>query len=71
VIGGGFAYAAIADLVGTPVHSFTEAMYIVLTAAFLQPVPGVNPWGEAVGELHSLPVQIGYETGATGLLTPS
>jgi len=38
VIGGGLAYAAIADLVGEPVHSFTEAVYIVLTAAFLQPV---------------------------------
>jgi hypothetical protein len=37
-------------------------------AAFLEPVPGVNPWGESVGELHSLPAQIGYETGATGLL---
>ncbi|HYX24110.1 MAG TPA: O-antigen ligase family protein, partial [Thermoanaerobaculia bacterium] len=37
-------------------------------AAFLAPVPGVNPWGEAVGELHSLPVQLGYELGLTGLL---
>jgi Trk K+ transport system NAD-binding subunit len=32
------AYAAIADFVGAPVHSLTEAIYIVLTAAFLQPV---------------------------------
>src|SRR5687768_7921777 len=38
VIGGGLAYAAIADLVGAPVHSLIEAIYIVLTAAFLQPV---------------------------------
>jgi voltage-gated potassium channel len=38
VIGGGFAYAAIANLVSAPVHSLTEAIYIVLTAAFLQPV---------------------------------
>ncbi|PYQ55478.1 MAG: hypothetical protein DMF53_28100 [Acidobacteria bacterium] len=37
-------------------------------AAFLAPVPRVNPWGESVGELHSLPVQLGYELGATGLL---
>ncbi|HJX26423.1 MAG TPA: O-antigen ligase family protein, partial [Thermoanaerobaculia bacterium] len=35
---------------------------------FLDPAPGVNPWGEAVGELHSLPVQIAYELGACGLL---
>ncbi|HEV2847058.1 MAG TPA: O-antigen ligase family protein [Thermoanaerobaculia bacterium] len=37
-------------------------------AAFLDPIPTVNPWGEAVGELHSLPVQLGYELGVTGLL---
>ncbi|MBV8202103.1 MAG: O-antigen ligase family protein [Acidobacteria bacterium] len=40
------------------------------TAAwFLAPRPGLNPWGEAVGELHSLPVQLAYETGALGLLS--
>jgi len=38
VLGGGLAYAAIADLVGEPVQSLSEAIYIVLTAAFLQPV---------------------------------
>jgi voltage-gated potassium channel len=38
VVGGGFAYAAIADLAGEPVRSLGEAIYIVLTAAFLQPV---------------------------------
>ena len=38
IIGGGFAYAAISNLVGAPVPSITEAIYIVLTAAFLQPV---------------------------------
>ncbi len=37
-------------------------------AAFLDPVLRVNPWGESVGELHSLPMQLGYELGATGLL---
>ena len=40
------------------------------TAAwFLAPQPGLNPWGEAVGELHSLPVHLAYETGALGLLS--
>jgi Trk K+ transport system NAD-binding subunit len=34
----GLAYAGLAKLVGHPVHSLTEAIYIVLTAAFLQPV---------------------------------
>ncbi len=38
VIGGGLTYTAIADAVGEPVHSLSEAIYIVLTAAFLQPV---------------------------------
>ena len=38
------------------------------SAAFLDPIPGVNPWGEAVGELHSLPLQLAYELGFTGLL---
>ncbi|HTQ78628.1 MAG TPA: O-antigen ligase family protein, partial [Thermoanaerobaculia bacterium] len=35
---------------------------------FLRPVPGVNPPGEVVGELHSLPLEIAYELGATGVL---
>jgi len=40
------------------------------TAAwFIVPRPGINPWGEAVGELHSLPVQLAYEIGTLGLLT--
>ena len=38
VIGGGFAYMAIARTVGHPVHNYMEAFYIVLTAAFLQPM---------------------------------
>ncbi len=38
MIGGGVAYATIADFVGEPVHSLTEAVYIVLTATFLQPI---------------------------------
>lgn len=37
-------------------------------AAFLDPVPGVNPWGESVGDLHSLSVQLAYELGITGFL---
>src|SRR6185436_1483563 len=35
---------------------------------FLDPAPGVNPWGETVGELHSLPLQLAYELGAPGFL---
>ncbi|HYU32562.1 MAG TPA: O-antigen ligase family protein, partial [Thermoanaerobaculia bacterium] len=35
---------------------------------FLHPEPGVNPWGETVSELHSLPLQMAYELGAPGFL---
>src|SRR5512138_2467114 len=38
VIGGGGIYMAIARAVGHTVHSLMEAFYIVLTAAFLQPM---------------------------------
>jgi Trk K+ transport system NAD-binding subunit len=37
VIGGGILYAAIADWAGEPVHSLSESIFIILTAAFLQP----------------------------------
>jgi O-antigen ligase len=36
-------------------------------ARFLVPEPGVNPPGEAVGELHSMPLEVAYELGGTGL----
>jgi len=37
-------------------------------ARFLAPEPGINPPGEAVGELHSLPLEVAYELGGAGLL---
>jgi hypothetical protein len=37
-------------------------------ARFMHPRPGLNPPGEVVGELHSLPVELAYELGITGLL---
>jgi hypothetical protein len=37
-------------------------------APHLVPVPGANPPGEAVGELHALPLTLGYELGAVGLI---
>lgn len=41
-----------------------------LLARTLRPQPGVNPPGELVGDLHSLPLQVLFELGATGgLLT--
>jgi hypothetical protein len=37
-------------------------------AAFLRPVPGVNPPAEVVGELHLLPLALAYELGLPGAL---
>jgi O-antigen ligase len=37
-------------------------------ARFLRPRPEVNPPGEVLGELHSLPLALAYELGITGLL---
>lgn len=37
-------------------------------ASFFDPVPGVSPVGESVGELHSLPVHLAYEMGTAGLV---
>jgi hypothetical protein len=35
---------------------------------FFEPVPGVSPIGESVGELHSLPLHLAYEVGTVGLV---
>ncbi len=37
-------------------------------APFVHPRPGVDPPGELVGEAHSLPLELGFELGASGLL---
>jgi hypothetical protein len=37
-------------------------------ARFVRPRPGVNPPSEIVGDLHSLPAQLLYEVGPSGLL---
>jgi O-antigen ligase len=37
-------------------------------APYLAPVPGANPPGEAVGDLHLLPLTIAYELGGAGLI---
>ena len=66
VVGGGFAYAAIANLVGAPVQSLTEAIYIVLTAAFLQPV-GEFPEHFGLQIFHFLMPLIGIIILAHGL----
>lgn len=37
-------------------------------APYLVPIPGANPPGEAVGDLHSLPLTVGYELGGAGVI---
>jgi len=37
-------------------------------APFVRPQPGINPPGEVLGDVHSLPVQLAYELGLPGLL---
>jgi Trk K+ transport system NAD-binding subunit len=66
IVGGGLAYATIAKFVGEPVHSFTEAIYIVLTAAFLQPV-GEFPRYFGLQIFHFLMPLIGIIILAQGL----
>jgi len=66
VVGGGLAYAAIAEFVGEPIHSLSEAIYIVLTAAFLQPA-GAFPTYFGLQLFHFLMPVIGLVILAQGL----
>jgi O-antigen ligase len=65
---GAYLAAGVRGIQARPLLGWGPGSVPWTAAAFLRPVPGVNPWGESVGELHSLPVQVGYETGVTGLL---
>jgi len=66
VIGGGLAYDEIARLAGEPVRSVSEAIYIVLTAAFLQPV-GDFPKSLGLQLFHFLMPVFGISILAQGL----
>ncbi len=64
---GAYWAAAVDGLRANPLLGWGPGSAAWTAAAFLDPVPRVNPWGESVGELHSLPLQVGYELGFTGL----
>src|SRR5215217_9095190 len=66
VIGGGVIYQLIANAVGEPIESFSEAVYVVLTAAFLQPV-GEFPKYFGLQLFHFLMPLIGVVILAQGL----
>lgn len=66
VIGGGLLYWKIAALVGEPLHSQSEAIFTVLTAAFLQPA-GSFPQHLALQLFHFIMPVIGLIILAQGL----
>lgn len=53
---------------GRPVVGWGPGATPWTLALFLDPVPGVNPPSEVVGQVHSLPLQLAYETGLPGFL---
>jgi len=63
-----YAAAGVGGFRASPLLGWGPGSAAWTSAAFLDPAPGVNPWGESVGELHSLPLQLGYELGLTGIL---
>lgn len=63
-----YAEAALEGFRSRPLLGWGPGSAAWTAALFLDPVPGVNPWGETVGDLHSLPLQLAYELGAPGLL---
>lgn len=67
VIGGGFVYDFISKLVGEPVSSLAESIYIVLIAAFLQPPTTKFPSHIALQAFHFLMPIVGVISLAQGL----
>ena len=56
-----------AGVLERPVTGFGPGSTAWTLAAFLRPVPGINPPGEVVGELHLVPLALAYELGLPGL----
>lgn len=65
---GAYLLAGVRGFTARPLLGWGPGSAPWTAAAFLDPVPGVNPWGESVGDLHSLSVQVAYELGITGFL---
>ena len=66
ILGGGFLYFVIAENTGEPVKNFYEALYIVLTLAFLQPT-GNFPDSPALEAFYFIMPLVGIGTLALGL----
>jgi Trk K+ transport system NAD-binding subunit len=67
VIGGGLLYDFIAKLVGEPIYSLAESIYIILIAAFLQPANREFPHHIALQIFHFIMPLIGVIALAQGL----
>ena len=63
-----YAEAAVAGAFERPLLGWGPGSTPWRLAAFLRPVPGINPPGELVGEIHSLPLALAFELGALGLV---
>ncbi len=63
-----YARAALAGAMERPALGWGPGAAAWTAAEHVRPVPGVNPPGEVVAELHSLPLQVAYELGWSGLL---
>ena len=63
-----YARAGLAGAAARPALGWGPGSTPWTLAEHLRPVPGVNPPGEVVAELHALPLQVAYEVGVPGLL---
>lgn len=64
----GYAEAGWRGLMERPALGWGPGSTPWTVAEHLRPDPGVRPPAEVVGQLHSLPVELAYELGLTGLL---
>jgi hypothetical protein len=62
-----YARAALTGIAERPLTGWGPGATPWTGARHLVPRPGVNPPGEAVGDLHSLPLTLAYELGLLGL----
>ena len=63
-----YARAGVGGIAARPALGWGPGSTPWTLAEHLRPVPGVNPPGEVVAELHSLPLHLAYELGLPGLL---
>src|SRR5688572_3674857 len=67
IIGGGVLYDFVSRLVGEPVYSLAESIYIVFTAAFMQPPIRYFPHHTVLQRLHFFMPTVGIIALAQGL----